>query len=323
MTWQEADGYRFAPLPVTTKDRGGLRRTGIEIEFSGLCERRAASILCETFGGELDDSDPNSLRVTGSEIGTLLIELDTVLGKKGTWPSGPSFKELLRGIVPVEIVTDPLMPDQMDTVDRVIPALRAAGASGSRDGVFLGFGVHLNTEVVAPGAEHTMRIIRAFGMLDPVLRAQTGVDVTRRVLPFVTAWPRALVEQLIDEKPDRLEAVIDMLDPHVRTRNHALDLLPLFKHAIPKLYAASYPDDRSTTARPTFHFRLPDSRINEPGWSLRQPWEMWRLVEVVAASAVLETLEEAWLAHMRAAPLLGRDSGWVRIASDILKPEIA
>lgn len=319
MTWQDADTHLFAPLPVETNAKGAVRRTGIEVEFSGLCERRAASILQEQFGGDLDDADPHLLFVRDSALGDLEIELDTTLGKKKSGGlAGVQVKDLLRGLVPVEIVTEPLTPEKVAQFDKAIPALREAGASGSRNGVFLGFGVHLNVEVVAPADPHTLRTVRAFGLLDPVLRAENGIDMTRRVLPFVNAWPRALTDELVAEKPDRLELLLDLMDPHVRTRNHALDLLPLMKHALPRLFEASYPDEHSTKARPAFHFRLPDSRINETGWSLQEPWEMWRLVEEVAASAQLETLEEAWQDHARSGGVLRRESAWVRIASDIL-----
>jgi hypothetical protein len=317
MTWQGADTYSFAPLPVEKNARGEVRRIGVEVEFSGLCERRVATILQDTFGGEVDESDPHLLIVRDSALGDLEVELDTALGKK-KGVVGDRFKDLMRGLVPVEIVSEPLVPEDVERLDRLVPALRDAGASGSRFGVFLGFGVHLNVEVVAPADPHTMRTIRAFGLLDPVLRADKGIDVTRRVLPFVNAWPRALVDQLVAEKPDRLEALIDIMDPHVRTRNHALDLLPLFKQAIPKLFEASYPDEQSTKARPAFHFRLPDSRINEPGWSLREPWEMWRLVEEVAASEQLEALEDAWVEHKHSASFLNRESAWIEAASEIL-----
>lgn len=324
MTCQDADAYHFSPLPIEKNAQGAARRVGVEVEFSGLSERRAASILQETFGGEIDDSNPHQLFVRGGALGDLEVELDTVLGKTGMGAESQSrLKDLLRGLVPVEIVTEPLLPDQVALFDAVMPVLREAGASGSRDGVFLGFGVHLNAEVVAPADPHTMRTIRAFALLDPVLRAEKGIDVTRRVLPFVTSWPRALVDLLIEEKPDRLAALIDLIDPYVRSRNHALDLLPLLKHARPKLFEASYPDEQSTTARPAFHFRLPDSRINEPGWSLREPWEMWRMVEEVAASDRLERLEEAWTERKRAHGVLRRDSAWVRVASDILSRDDA
>ncbi|MGK7754213.1 MULTISPECIES: amidoligase family protein [unclassified Roseovarius] len=318
MTWQDTEAYHFAPLPVETNPRGELRRVGIEVEFSGLCERKAASILQDLLGGTLEDTDSHLLIVRGSTLGDLEIELDTSLGKKkGGGVAGVPVKELLRGLVPVEIVTAPLVPDEVARFDAVIPALRDAGASGSRNGVFLGFGVHLNVEVVAPADPHTLRTVRAFGLLDPVLRAEKGIDVTRRMLPFVNAWPRALVDDLVAEKPDSLELLIDLIDPHVRTRNHALDLLPLLKHARPRLFEASYPDERSTKARPALHFRLPDSRINETGWSLQEPWEMWRLVEEVAASEQLEALEEAWRDHSRSGGLR-RESAWVRIAADVL-----
>lgn len=313
----DRDGFRALPEPRTTD--GKERRTGVEVEFSGLSEAQVADILQARFGGEISRCDAHRLRVEDSEVGVLKVELDTALAKKDTGKAGSRAMDLLRGLVPVEVITEPLTVEQIARFDSVIADLREAGASGSRDGVFLGFGVHLNPEVVSADAPHTLRTVRAFALMDPVLRKWNNIDVTRRVLPFVKPWPKAFVGLLVEEKPESLADLIDLCDPHVRTRNHALDLLPLFKWAVPKLFEASYPDDTATSARPTFHFRLPDSRINEPGWSLREPWEMWRQVEAVAACDRLEALEEAWRAQDEAGALARRDGAWVKAASDILQ----
>ena len=317
----QADGFRALPEPRT--EAGEIRRTGVEVEFSGLSEEKVAEIIQARLGGEISRCDEHQLTVEGSEIGDLKVELDTALAKKDIGTAGARAMDLLRGLVPVEVITEPLTPAQIARFDNVMGDLREAGASGSRDGVFLGFGVHLNPEVVAAEAPFTLRTVRAFALLDPVLRSQNDIDVTRRVLPFVNAWPTEFVGLLVEERPRSMSDLIDLCDPYVRTRNHALDLLPLFKWAVPKLFEASFPDDTSTSARPTWHFRLPDSRINEPGWSLREPWEMWRQVEEVAASDRLEALEQAWRDHAGPRGFRRSEAAWVKAANDVLEGAIA
>ena len=108
MTCQDADGHHFPPLPIEKNAQGHVRRVGVEVEFSGLSERRVATILQDTFGGELDDRDPHQLFVRGGALGDLEVELDTALGKTETGAeTGGRLKDLLRGLVPVEIVAVP------------------------------------------------------------------------------------------------------------------------------------------------------------------------------------------------------------------------
>jgi hypothetical protein len=34
--------------------------------------------------------------------------------------------------------------------------------------------------------------------------------------------------------------------------------------------------------RPTFHYRLPDARVSDPGWSIAPDWNRWVAVERLA-----------------------------------------
>ena len=46
-------------------------------------------------------------------------------------------------------------------------------------------------------------------------------------------------------------------------------------------------NDERVKARPTFHYRLPDCRVNEPGWSVADAWNRWVYVESLAADTDL------------------------------------
>lgn len=292
MTTHDAE-QRFYALPEPSTASGEERRVGVEIEFSGLSEDEVATILQARFGGEISRDDPHSLQVDDSAVGTLKVELDTAIAKNQSGGLRDKALDLLRGVVPVEIVTEPLTRDAVVQFNAVIDDLRNAGAVGSRDGLLFGFGVHLNVEVVDAEAAMTLRTVRSFALLEAWLRAEGQIDTMRRILPFVKAWPAELIDGLVRHKPQSMADLIDLCDPHIQSRNHSLDLLPLFKWAVPQLFEASYPDDTATKARPAFHFRLPDSRINEEDWSLHASWAMWHQVEEVAASDMLEALEDA------------------------------
>ena len=49
--------------------------------------------------------------------------------------------------------------------------------------------------------------------------------------------------------------------------------------------------------RPTFHYRMPDARVSDPGWSIAPDWNRWVAVERLAADRPrLDRVGEAYLA---------------------------
>ena len=102
------------------------------------------------------------------------------------------------------------------------------------------------------------------------------------------------------------------------TRNRALDLLPLLREADEaQVVEALGKDAESVNARPAFHYRLPDSRIGEPDWSLLREWRRWCLVEQVASRPELLThLSEAWIDYRDALTTLPGD--WIRTVDEAL-----
>lgn len=285
----------WAGLPHATNADGALRRVGVEIEFGGLGERDVAVIVQECLGGRVSDAGAFELRVEGTCIGEVEIVLDTALRKRAKGALAESMLDLARGLIPVEIVTEPLSPEDLPQLDRLVARLREAGAIGSADGVFLGFGVHFNIEVVAPDHPHTCATVLSYGLVEAALRERYPIDVTRRWLPFVDPWPKAFVTALCRRDltlEDQRAAYAEL----VHSRNHGLDLLPLYKAADEAAFAALFPDKDGTKGRPAFHYRLPDCRIDEPEWSLAAEWESWALVERCAAdTARLSDLRAAWL----------------------------
>lgn len=303
----------FSPLPGDGRD--GPRLCGVEIEFAGLTEEATARIVTETLGGQCSPDGAHAFRVTDTRIGTIKVELDTAL-RKADLPMLEAGLDLARAIVPVEIVSDPLDAEGLEILDRLRERLRTEGAQGSRDGLFLGFGVHLNPETPTDPAQ-TMRIVRAYGLLEDWLRQEDPIDPTRRVLPFVDPWPHRLIDDLVSRDIEDMDSLMRFYARHTTSRNHGLDLLPLFKHACADAFAATFAKDRATSGRPAFHFRLPDCRIDEAEWSLADPWRSWMVVERLAQDQdALASLGASWTEH-RGQLLSGR-TGWARRVSDVI-----
>lgn len=324
MTHQDTPSSRtapppaFPPLPRPNTAQNTPRRCGVEVEFSGLTETQTAELVQKQLGGEITDTDPHNIVVQTDRLGKIKVELDTALTKYRDLPMAENALDMARAIVPVEIVTDPLPLAQLPELEALCATLRAAGAKGSDDGPLSGFGVHLNPEVVSADDAMTPRSILAYALLEDHLRTASPIDTTRRIMPFVDPWPRALSDALVNAGPDAtLQDQRAIYAAHINSRNFGLDLLPLLKSADPDGYARDFPEQSAIKPRPAFHFRLPDSRIDDPNWTLAQEWQRWLLVESVADSPPLLTaLCEAWVGH-RAEILAGRQT-WAAIVADLL-----
>lgn len=289
---------RFLPLPKPVTDEGQERLTGIEIEFGGLDEDRVAEVVRACLGGHIENSAHNAMTIADTRIGTVEILLDTRFRKSDPGALRAALLDLAKVVVPVELVTAPLGFDALPWADRLRSDLRDAGATGTGQGAFLGFGMHLNTQVPALDAEAIGPVLRAFALLEAWLREDDPIDTTRRILPFVEPYPTAFVDALArgDGLHGDLGRLIDTYLDHAPSRNHGLDLLPLFRHIdAERVTTALGQDAAAVSARPTWHYRLPDCRIDEAGWSLALEWNRWRVVECVADDPALsDRLADDW-----------------------------
>ncbi|MEI4232191.1 amidoligase family protein [Roseovarius sp. D22-M7] len=284
----------FAPLPRPCNAEGAPRRVGVEIEFGGLSERDAADLCARVLGGTAVQLDSHIWRVEDSEIGTLDIYLDIFLRKAQQSRLRDQALDLGREVVPVEIVTEPLDMDGLSRLDDLRDALRKAGALGSGAGWFFGFGVHLNIEIASDRDRDIVRPLLAYALIEDWLRADNPIDDSRRLLPFTDPYPTEFVRALIKAGPEATrDHVTGLYLEYTPSRNRGLDMLPVFAHFDAERIAAAISD--KTSARPTFHFRLPDCRIDEDGWSLAEEWHRWIVVERVAEDgALLDRLAQAW-----------------------------
>lgn len=296
----------FTPLPYPNTSKGAPRKTGVEVEFSGLDTDETSKIVQTALGGTREGDDPFCRDIVGTTIGDIKVELDTPATKASDNTLVRKGLDVAAAVVPLEIITQPLDLDELATFDAFLPKLRREGAEGSRSGALLGFGVHLNPEVVSTTDAHTMNTIRAYGLLENYVRQLEKLDLTRRMLPFVSPWPDAFTSDILDPGVETLEDLIPVTARHITSRNHGLDLLPLLKFAHPEVFEQCFAD-MNTKARPAYHFRLPDCRIDEPQWTLMQPWALWLLVETVAAHPeAMADLSAAW--RDRQTDLLNRQS---------------
>lgn len=86
-------------------------------------------------------------------------------------------------------------------------------------------------------------------------------------------------------------------------------MLPLFA-SIDEARVQEAVDDPLVTGRPTLHYRLPNSEVDDEAFTLRSIWQDWLEVERLAADLErLRAMGEAyasWLTRIR----LPFDDGW-------------
>lgn len=282
-------------LPDPATAEGGTRRVGIEIEFGGLTEDLAAEVLANVLGGQVRQSDSFQFVVEDTEIGAIEVYLDTAYRKDGRDLVQTAI-ETARGVLPVELVTEPILPDQIADLDRACRRLSEAGATGTADGLLLGFGLHLNVAVSSLTTDHLTPVLRTYALCEDVLRDGKSLDLARRVQPFIQPYPRGLVDALAAHPPtSRRDWVATYLD-QTTSRNHGLDALPIIREIDEAAVLARVDNHSAVSARPAWHYRLPDSRPGEPGWSVAREWRVWVALEQIANDPVLlDRLSAAWL----------------------------
>ena len=284
----------FDPLPQPMTADGDPRLVGVEIELGGLDEAHVARLCAETLGGQAVQDDSHIWTVQGSSLGKLEVYLDIFLRNAAKTKLRDLALDLGREVVPVEIVTEPLDTDGLDKLNQLNTVLRKAGALGSGAGWVFGFGVHLNVQIASDSDADILRPLLAYALIEDWLRTASPIDDSRRLLPFTDPYPTDFVRALIELGPNgTARQAMELYLRHTPSRNRGLDMLPIFAHFWPDRIAEAISD--KTSARPTFHFRLPDCLIDDPEWSLAQEWQRWITVERVAADdALLARLCREW-----------------------------
>lgn len=302
--------------PLTHDEQGQPRAVGVEIEFLRMEPSEACTVITRLFGGEVQRIHEHALRVVGTSLGELRVELDShalsELAAKRKRRLPVRLVERIKGAVlgaiaheftPSEITTAPIACERLGELDSLVHALGRAGAEGTDDGVFAVVGVHFNTTAPTRDALLLRDYIRAYALLHERLVRELHIDPARRAMRFATAYPDAYRRLVLapDYAPD-FPALMDDYLRHNPTRNRGLDLLPLFAHIDPERVRNATSDPR-IKGRPAFHFRLPNSQVGTPGWRITDEWRVWLEVERLAvdrpllaacAAAACRELDRSW-----------------------------
>lgn len=319
--------------PRVIDDTGQTRRAGFEFEFGNLPIGETAEALLAALGGNLESISPFEAVLRDSTLGKLKVERDANLLKSTRYRKwletlGVEFSpgSLAHGIetnidnasrllIPCEVVTQPIPLTDIEGLDELVRTLNELGAEGTQNSVIYAFGLHINASLPSTESMSILRHLQSFLLLHAWLVEAGGTDLTRRYLtPYIDPFPQEYMELVldVDYRPTQNELIDDYLALNP-TRNRALDMLPIFCELDKEKVMAGLPADEQklVKGRPAFHYRLPDCKVNVPGWSVASAWNHWVFIEKLADDPVLlQRLIEAWQLHY-ADFKLAQNTRWV------------
>lgn len=325
MTETSKGGFELPPRQ--NRDDGKPRRVGFELEFSGIELQQTVAAVKASLNADMVSQTLAEVELEHAELGKFNIEIDWAFLKRMAAESGDDkpdrdwleyLSQAAALLVPIEVVCPPIPLPRLDALEAVIEALRQAGAVGTEESLISAYGVHVNTEIPQLDAATLFDYTRAYALLQWWLIDCNPVDMARRISPYIDLYPEAYLRQILARTESSFDQFFDDYLEHNATRNRGLDLLPMLAEVDEQRVRRAV-DDPRIKARPAFHYRLPDCHIEQPNWSLQQPWNTWLTVEKLADRRDdLDALARAFLEAER--PLIGVNrSAWVKTLDRWLK----
>jgi hypothetical protein len=321
----------FKNPPKLLNVSGEERTVGYEFEFTGIKMVQTAEIVANLYGGKIQRISAYEYEIENTSLGTFKLELDTqlLLEKKyekllqnvGIDLPGFNRKETIEEalmevaskVVPFEIVTPPVRLSEMYRLNNMVDELRKQKAKGTRSSFMYAFGLHINPEIPDERAESLLNHLRAYVLLDPWIRKDAQIDISRRITPYINEYEEKYVQLILnpDYHPGHEQLIADYF-AFDNSRNRPLDLLPVFMYLNYEL-TSSMIEETLTSSRPTFHYRLPNCSIDNENWSFADEWNRWVWVEKLADDVTaLHQYSRAWL-KIRKKTLIGFERKWIEL----------
>lgn len=290
----------FKNPPKIKNQDGEERSAGFEFEFTGVEMNDAAQMIVELYGGEVEQISGYEFAVHNTDFGKFSLELDASLflnkkyekvlksvgldvnKLKNKEKLEETLREMASTIVPFEIITPPVPISKMKQLNRLVDRLKEWKAKGTGSSFFYAFGLHLNPEVPERTADSLTRHLKAYVMLDAWIRKDADIDLSRKITPYINEYEMEYIRYILREnyQPD-LETLIRDYFKFKNSRNRPLDMLPVFMF-LNKELTQKLKEGELTSARPTFHYRLPNCSLEDENWWLAEEWNRWVLVEELA-----------------------------------------
>lgn len=329
---------------ITTNESGNERRAGFEFEVGNVSIEEVAKALHDKFGGTIKKTSPFEFHIEELEIGDLKIERDTQLLtslKYRDWlqelgvdfsPGSDAEKiehevdKLSRWLVPCELVTSPIPFSKFDQLETMVSVLKDVGAEGTQESLHYAFGLHINPEVPSMEVDVILPFVQAFLLMSDWIIDDSDTDFSRRFLTkYIDPFPGSYAELILDNDycPSMMQFMDDYLE-HNPTRNRPLDMLPIFYEVDKDRLMDALPEEQKSLikGRPAFHYRLPDCRVGEPGWSAAAEWNRWVFIEQIAENSNLrEKLIQMWKKEQSTFSL-NHKSSWIKQVGQFIQENL-
>lgn len=325
----------FKQPPIIHNEKGEVRKVGFELEFANVDIEESIQIIQTLFGGKINKQHRFKQEVKDTSLGDFSVMIDIRLLNEKSYQKvlekfnvnlqdiqlgentlefevESTMENIIKKIIPYEITTPPVPITEIHQLDKLRLALFENHATGTKSSITNAFATHINIEIPAYNADMILRYMRAFFLMYPYIFEKSEIDLARRVSTFIAPFSTKYIERVVSPsyKPD-LDTLIDDYHLYNPDRNRPLDMYPLFAF-LREDKVNSYTDIGKVNARPTFHYRLPNSLINQESWSLATEWNGWALVEELAHDE--EKLKEMGQDYMalRRNTLIGFDNKWTK-----------
>jgi hypothetical protein len=276
------------------------RRVGFELEYSNLSIESCANIIAIKYGGDIEKINPYHYKIYTylgtfkvildfeflfeSKLKALNIQVGMILDDSMIEKIEELIAQIGKSLIPNELTTPPIPFKNIDEIQTIKELLRKNGAKGTRANLLYAFGFHINPEVLEIKVERIVNDLRAFFVLYDYIKDWLDIDITRRLTTYIDPFDSAYMIKILDFKyQPNIDEFIDDYITYNPTRNRALDLLPLLTFIDENRVRARLPNEK-IGKRATYHYRLPDSRVDEVRWSPCFAWNSWVLIERLSSS---------------------------------------
>jgi hypothetical protein len=290
--------YPLPPIAINAK--GDQRTVGLELEFTGIEIERAAEIIQQLYGGRLKKKHRYHFEIFETDLGDFRVELDARILRKMADQNIFDIPDLnfdeqsirksiedvvdkvAKAVVPLEIVMPPVKISDLNKLEKLREALLKNKAKGTKGSLVHAFGMHINIESPDLEIPTLLRYLRSFLIMYPWLLEELKIDITRRISTFIDPFPDKYVRKVLNPsyQPDRDRLIKDYIKFNP-TRNRPLDMMPIFGMLNKELIQPVMEGEKNDP-RPTFHYRLPNSHIDNPVWSFKKEWNYWFTIEKLA-----------------------------------------
>jgi hypothetical protein len=185
---------------------------------------------------------------------------------------------------------------QLQKAEALRLALYENQAKGTKASILYAFAMHINPELPVKDITTVLNHTRAFLLLYPWLLKVCNVDFSRRLTAFINPFPPEYFQLVLDPAYDPdLDQFVSDYNQYNSDRNRPLDLYPVLAW-LDQSKIDQLENLGKVKPRPTFHYRLPNSLIDDPEWTIATEWNSWVEVEWLANDPDrLRELSEAYL----------------------------